>query len=77
MNAELMWKPLRKYEGLLSIRQELQADGLGGFTHSYDLDLNARLARFVHATLETYAQSQSRPGMRYQVWWTTPLQRAH
>ncbi len=74
-SAELFWKPLRRYEGLLSVREELQSDGLGNVTHTSNLDVNFRVARFVHATLEGYAQSNGKPGVRYQVWWTTPLER--
>ncbi len=73
--AELFYKPLRHYEGLVSLREELTSDGLGTVTHTSNADLNFRVARFVHATLEGYAQSLGKPGVRYQLWWTTPLQR--
>jgi hypothetical protein len=75
--AEIFWRPLRRYEALLSVREEVQNDGLGNITHSGNLDVNFRVARFVHATVEWYAQSNARPGLRYQLWWTTPLERAH
>jgi hypothetical protein len=74
---ELFYQPLRHYEGLISVRHESTSDGFGSVTQTNNIDLNFRLARFVHATLEQYTQSLQKPGFRYQVWWTTPLQRAH
>jgi hypothetical protein len=73
--AELFFKPLRHYEGLVSLREELSSDGLGNVIHTGNADVNFRVARFVHATLEGYAQSLGKPGFRYQLWWTTPLER--
>jgi hypothetical protein len=75
MIAELFFKPLRHYEGLVSLREELSNNGLGTVMHTGNADINFRVARFIHATLEWYAQSLGKPGFRYQVWWTTPLQK--
>lgn len=76
-SLELFWQPLRHYEALLSAREEISNDGLGTIAHTGNIDVNLRVARFVHATLEHYLQSGAGPGLRYQVWWTTPLQRVH
>ncbi len=73
---EVFYQPLRHYEALVSARREITDDGLGHAVQTSNIDLNLRLARFVHATLEQYSQSQGRPGWRYQVWWTTPLERS-
>jgi hypothetical protein len=73
--AELFFKPLRHYEALVSLREELSSDGLGTVMHTSNADINFRVARSIHATLEGYARSLGKPGMRYQVWWTTPLQK--
>jgi len=73
---EVFYQPLRHYEALVSARREITDDGLGHAVQTSNIDLNLRLARFVHATLEHYSQSQGRPGWRYQVWWTTPLERS-
>ena len=76
-SLELFFKPLRHYEGLVSVREELTSDGLGNVIHTSNADVNVRLARFVHATLEGYTQSLGKPGLRYRVWWTTPIEKAH
>lgn len=76
VSAELFYKPLRHYEGLVSVREEVTANSLGSVIHTSNADVNFRVARFVHATLEGYAQSLGKPGLRYQLWWTTPLQKA-
>jgi len=73
---ELFYQPLRRYEALVSPRREITDDGLGHAIQTSNIDLNLRLARFVHATVEQYSQVQGRPGWRYQVWWTTPLERS-
>ncbi len=72
---ELLWHPLRHYEALVSAREEVSTDGLGAIAHTGNIDLNFRVARFIHATLEQYFRSGGTPGVRYQVWWTTPIQR--
>jgi hypothetical protein len=72
---ELFWRPLRHYEALLSAREQVSSDGLGGISHSGNVDVNFRVARFIHATLEQYYQTSGNPGLRYQLWWTSPLQR--
>lgn len=74
---ETFWQPLRHYEALVSARDELSSDGLGTIAHMGNIDINFRVARFVHATVEQYYQSGAKPGFRYQIWWTTPLQRVH
>jgi len=75
--AELFYKPLRHYEGLVSVREELSSNGLGTVIHTSNADINFRVARFIHATIEGYAQSLGKPGVRYQLWWTTPIEKAH
>lgn len=76
-SLELFWHPLRHYEALMSAREEVSTDGLGAFARTGNIDGNFRVARFVHATVEHYFRSGAAPGLRYQVWWTTPIQRVH
>ncbi|MBV8638240.1 MAG: hypothetical protein JO322_09160 [Candidatus Eremiobacteraeota bacterium] len=60
---------------VVSGRFERTNDGLGNRVNSGNVDFEYHLARFVHAYVETYFAQGSKPGLRYMLWWTTPLER--
>lgn len=76
ISAGLFIHPLRRTESLLGVRRELTNDGLGTFRRSTNVDFSARIARYLHGTVEAAMQNGNRPAWRYYIWWTVPLTRA-
>jgi hypothetical protein len=60
---------------IFGIRKEFTNDGLGNVVQSGNLDFEYHISRFLHAYVETYAAQHQKPGYRYMLWWTVPLQR--
>jgi hypothetical protein len=59
---------------LFAARKEFTNDGLGTQSQSGNADIEYHLARFVHVYFEMYLTQHNKPGYRYMLWWTTPLE---
>lgn len=68
-----LYQPLFRGNALVGVRREMTNDGLGTITHSANLDLTVRLARFLRAYGEAGLQQNGKPSWRWFLWWTTPL----
>jgi hypothetical protein len=73
---EVFWPPFKTKEILVGVREDLTNDGLGNVTHSGNVDLNFRIVKYVHATVEAALFSNDTPAWRYQILWSQPFGRA-
>jgi hypothetical protein len=72
-----VYKPLFRGDALIGVRPEMTDDGLGTITHSANIDLTVRFARFLRAYGEVGLQQNGKPAWRWFLWWTTPLAATH
>lgn len=71
-----LYQTLLHDNAIVGIRKEFTNDGLGNELQSGNLDFEYHIARFLHVYAETYAQQHQKPGFRYMLWWTVPLERS-
>lgn len=71
-----LYQTLMHDNAILGVRKEFTNDGLGNELQSENVDFEYHLARFLHVYVEAYAQEHAKPGYRYMLWWTTPLERS-
>jgi hypothetical protein len=74
-SAEIYYPLLKHWESMLSARTEMTIDGLGTTLHSGNVDLNFRVTKYLHATVETGFASNSTPAWRWDLWWAMPVTR--
>jgi hypothetical protein len=70
---EIYWPPFKSEKILLGVREDITNDGLGNVTRSGNIDLNFRIARYVHATLEAGLAGNNTPAWNSQILWSQPL----
>lgn len=62
-------------QGLLAFRKEYTNDGLGNVVQSGNIDFAYHIARYLHFYSEAALVQNTTPAWRWEIWWTTPLER--
>jgi hypothetical protein len=68
-----LYEPVLRGDAFVGVRPEMTDDGLGTVTHSTNIDLTVRLARFLRAYGEAGLRQNGKPAWRWFLSWTTPL----